>query len=347
MKRKIFRIENYNDWMFIVLDNDQKLLTNGISSYDVSLYEHFLDIITMNNRLCGIFSNKNTYYVIDLNTNEILFKDTNVYSISKLNDKTLSIVKNIGCENTPIYNIESKKYIDIPDGYEFEQALSNELYVFCIKNDFDTDFYDLDRCIVDSNGKKVFSNLKGWICYENNKIVVKNKEDFIHSFEQDNNDKYASLNYDEVIFSSIQEYGYGINFDKQTIDIFDKDLNLIVKDLDYKKYDLFIDSINCFIVNNYICIIQPIVHYRKKTCRYLILNADKEIIIDSKEFICSPIGNYIQINKGEKSQFLNTITGNIDDLEIDYPIDISTIKDKLNVNSTNSNVKKFLLTHHI
>lgn len=41
---KIIDMDNVDDYLFIILDNEQKILTNGKNLYNVSDYSHLLNI---------------------------------------------------------------------------------------------------------------------------------------------------------------------------------------------------------------------------------------------------------------------------------------------------------------
>lgn len=51
---KITDIEKVDDYLFIKLDNGQKLLNNGKDLYDVSDYNHLINIFNMGNRFCAV-----------------------------------------------------------------------------------------------------------------------------------------------------------------------------------------------------------------------------------------------------------------------------------------------------
>ena len=68
------------------------------------------------------------------------------------------------------------------------------------------------------------------------------------------------------------------------MDFFDKNLNIIIPNFDYKKFDLNFHwhEFNYFIVNDYICIQKHFVNgYGEYRLRTIIQNANGEKILDS------------------------------------------------------------------
>ena len=77
----VLNVEKVNDYLFIVLDNDQKILTNGSEVYDVSSYNHLYDLFNMGDMLCAVMRKGYSTYVVNLKTMEILFEDDKVYHV--------------------------------------------------------------------------------------------------------------------------------------------------------------------------------------------------------------------------------------------------------------------------
>ncbi len=490
---KVLNVEKCNDYLFITLDNGQKILTNGTDIYDVSIYSHISGLFNMGDRLCAVLiKGYSRCVLVDLKTMEVLFEDDKASFISKQDDNTIHVIKKIGCGNNTIYNINTKKYLPLPEDYEFENALGNNLYVFREKGDLDSDFYDHKRCVVDVSGNIVLKDIFGWIelcgdyliihkrnefsivkrgkdntpiintITQNNDIIAKpeyhdghiiimekglikiytldlelvNKfemselnavidfervsnilkiclpyeidgkevdrhiflnlksgkmithtrilgypywtpevfvakdslnDEEVSSFEEgkiynqteyhfydSSFDKIDSIkgnsyysiddytfmvssfdgeeyhrkfinaktrvikdcNYSVIKFSSDNIYGYGLNTITDMVDIIDKDLNVIIPNIDYHRLDLnkhdIHDEFNCFVVNEYVCIITC----DKSKIRYVIQKASGEIILDSTEHKCYPLGDLIKIVKDDKSEFLNTLTGQFEQLSL-------------------------------
>ena len=165
-------MDKVNDYLFIILDNGQKILTNGKKLYDCSGYSHFTDIFTMGDRLCAVFTKFSSISVVDLNKMEVLFEDRDAYHVSKQDERTLHIIMKIGDGNNTIYDIETKKYLPAPAEYEFEHSLGHNLYVFREQHNSDTRFYDYKRCVINADGKFLLKDIEGWIYYSNNHLII-------------------------------------------------------------------------------------------------------------------------------------------------------------------------------
>ena len=513
-------VDKVNDYLFIILDNGQKILTNGKELYDCSEYSHFTDIFTMGNRLCAVFTKYSSISVVDLNKMEVLFEDRNAYHVSIQDERTLHVImKRRDKNNTILYDIETKKYLPVPDEYEFEHSLGNNLYVFREQNNFSAHFYDYKRCVINADGKFLLKDIEGWIYYSNNHLIIikqdelcivgvndqstldmvtiKQNENIIakpayydeniiliekgvikiytpslelirelnvdelenvidyeivadtlkialsHTIDdkqigkhlfvnlktgksishlriegypywnpttyigQDsidtevtnfyfynaNFDLIASIraahyesiesrkecmfiirsidndvekqllfntetgvmreiNYDYVHFHNSLPYGYGVNFSTERIDFFDEDLNIIIPEFDYKKYNFGFryTEFSYFIVNNYICLIKHIAKGPRSFYRSILQKANGDVILDSFDHKCYPMGNLIQILSYNDSRFLNTKTGEIGTLSITAPtdeagkIDFNQINDFSRLLTIGSTSQLFLLS---
>ena len=506
-------IDKVNDYLFIILDNGQKILTNGKKLYDCSEYSHFTDIFAMGDKLCAVFKKSYSISVVDLNKMETLFEDRDAYNVSKQDERTLHIIMKIGVGNDTIYDVETKKYLPAPNEYEFEHSLGNNLYVFREQNNSNIPFYDYKRCVINADGKFLLKDIKGWIDYGNNHLIIskhdelcivgineqstldmktlKQNETIIakpayhngniilieknlikiytpilelvselnidglekvtdyeivsdtlkialpytvdgkqigkHLFVnlktgksishiriegypywnptyigQDNLDteitdfhfynanfapiislsanSYKSIesnrgcmfiinskerelllnaetgaiqeaNYNYIHFHNSLPYGYGVNFFTEKIDFFDENLNIVIPEFDYKKFNLDFryTEFSYFIINDYICIIKHIASGSRSLYRYILQKANGDIVLDSFEHKCYPMGNLIQIYGNNGSQFLNTNTGKIETLSINAPtyetgkIDFKQISD-FNSLLTIENDKQLSLT---
>lgn len=169
-------INRVEDYLFIILDNGQKILTNGEYLYDVSEYDQFINIFTMGDRLCAVF--RLDHYIIkvvDLNKMEVLFDDYKAYLVSKEDERTLGVIMNNG-EKKTIYDIETKKYLPKPQDYEFEHSLGNNLYVFRESNSKEG-FHNYKRCIINADGKFILKDIEGWIDYYDNHLIITKKDE--------------------------------------------------------------------------------------------------------------------------------------------------------------------------
>ena len=120
------------------------------------------------------------------------------------------------------------------------------------------------------------------------------------------------FNYDVIKFSPDNLYGYAFNTITDMLDIVDRDLSVIVPNIDYKRFGLsksndFFGQFNYFVVIDYVCIIKHIAEGPQSFFRNIIQNANGEIILDSMQHKCYPMGNLIQIIKDGKSEFFKYI----------------------------------------
>ena len=129
--------------------------------------------------------------------------------------------------------------------------------------------------------------------------------------------------YDYMYFHLSLPYGYGVNFDKEMMDFFDEELNVIIKDFDYKKYNISPShtEFSYFIINDYICISKHVVdgrslsHYRK-----IIERNGGQVILDTYDCKVYPLGNYIQIIKDGETKYFNTEVDEFTPLSIMAPV---------------------------
>lgn len=478
---KVNDMDKVGDYLFIVLNNNQKILTNGKEIYDVSTYSHLVNMFSLSENLCAVFTKDYTMCVVQLKDMEVLLEDENAACISKQDDRTLHVIMKVGAGNNTIYDTETKKYLPVPDGYEFENSFGNDLYVFRDVCNLDTSFYDCKRCVIHASGKIIQKDIEGWIYYNNNhliviredeidimhidkesmleiknikrndKMLVKpsyyngnimmieqnvvkvytldfelvneyviddlkevldyeivsdtlklclpytmdgeqiNKHLFLnlktgkcishirieaypywtpttyvgqdsvgerimdyHFYDADflplltttavsyesigNSSEYMFLikteeeevqqnyllntknrsikkvDYNYVQFHASKPYGYGVNFDTETMDFFDEDLNILVSGFDYKKFGLDFGrhDFGYFIVGSYVCIIKHFMDWAGRSrYRTIIQNNNQEVILDSIEHECYEMGNFIQMIHNRESQFLNTTNGEI------------------------------------
>ncbi len=172
-----------DDYTFVYLDNEQKLLVKDEKIYDISEYDSFHKVITMNNIDYAVVIKDNTLHLINIETKTIVFKDFKSYDINKEDEKCLKVIMKIGGGDDAIYNIETKDYLNIPAEYEFEHSLENNLYVYSEKSkNFEKEFLDRKRVVLNANGKVLLKDITGWINYSGNYLVI------------DNNDKIRIIN---------------------------------------------------------------------------------------------------------------------------------------------------------
>lgn len=174
---KIVDMDMVDDYLFIKLSNNQKILTNGKDLYDVSGFNYLDSILEIGDKLCAVMTKENTICVVDLKTMEVLFEDEKAYLISKQDERTIHVIMKIGGGNDKIYDIETKKYLPSPEDYEFEHSLGNNLYVFRKEHNTNTNFYDFQRCVINADGKIVLNNINGWIEQNNNHLIITKKNE--------------------------------------------------------------------------------------------------------------------------------------------------------------------------
>lgn len=153
------------------------------------------------------------------------------------------------------------------------------------------------------------------------------------------NGSIRDVDYDYIHFHLSLPYGYGVNLSTQKMDFFDENLNVIIPDFDYNKFNFSIyhEGFSYFIVNNYLCIYKHFVDgYGESKWRTILQKADGEVILDSIQHKCYAMGNFIQIVHNEDSEFLNTITGEIGSLGITALVDDTGKIDFERVNSINN-----------
>lgn len=503
---KIVDMKKFDDYLFFILDNGQKVLTNGAEIYDVSDYYHLSNIFHVEDKFCAVMTKNFSTCVVDLNTMEVLYEDEKAWHISKQDDRTLHVIMKIGGGNNTIYDIETKQYLPAPDDYEFENSLGNNLYVFRECRDSNSNFYNYKRCVINADGKILLKDIDGWIELSNNYLIIKkennlcvvsvnenftldmktieqndeiiakpayhnghfiimeagvikmftpdlelvsefiveelhevidyeivsdilklclpytidkkqvnkhlfinlntgksishlriepypywmpttyigqdsinseitdyhfynadfepvikvsandyesvdsNKENMfvIRTFDEENEHRQllnaetgsiSDIYYDYIHFRLSQPYGYGVNFSTQKMDFFDENLNIIIPNFDYKKFNLsfYHEEFGYFIINNYLCIYKHFVDgYGGSRWRTILQKADGEVILDSIQHKCYAIGNFIQISHNKDNEFLNTITGEIGSLEINVPVDDTGKIDFERVNNINN-----------
>lgn len=136
------------------------------------------------------------------------------------------------------------------------------------------------------------------------------------------NGSIRETDYDYIKYPVDHPYGYGINFTTKKIDFFDENLEVVVPGFEYEKYNIGIHDFGYFIVNGYLCLIHHYVDgYGISRDRSIIVNPCGETMLDSIKHRCYPLGNFIQIILNKKSEFLNTLTGEIGPLSISTKVD--------------------------
>ena len=224
---RIKDVSHIDEYLYLILDNGQKFLTNEKELYDLTDFGYVERVFRMGERLCAVVSGVFSPCLIDLNTKEILFQDNNAYSISKQDDRTLHVIKKRG--NNTIYDIERKWYLPMPEDYEFENSLGNGLYVFC-ENNNNIPFYERKRVVINADGFFVLNNIKGWIYLEDRYLIIhKDQELTILEIGDDKKTKtIKKVQKNGTILTSPEYYnGKVITVLKDKINIYKPNLELI------------------------------------------------------------------------------------------------------------------------
>ncbi len=228
-KIKIIDIKELDDYIFMTLNNEQKILTNGQDFYDVSTYDNCFKIFSIKGNLCAFLTRYSSSYVVDLKTKEVLFEDKKAYYISKVDEKALRIIMHIGYGNTNIYNIETKKYLAPPNNYEFNYSLGSNLYVFREKEDYKNPRDDYKSCIINVSGKILMKEIEGWVHLVNNHLIINNKDELrILKMKEDETLEIKTIKQNEAIIAPPDYYeGNIIIMERKAIKIYTEDLEVV------------------------------------------------------------------------------------------------------------------------
>jgi len=266
---KVKDIEFNEGYLYIALNNGQKILTNGHEIYDISSYEHFIKILLIGDKLCAVLSKWYTTYVIDLNTKEVLFKDDNAMYVNKQDDRSLHVIMNNG-ENPTIYDIETKKYLPAPKNYKFEHSLEPGLYVFREEHDSNIEFYDYKRCVITSNGDILLNDVNGWIDFNNGHLIItKENELQIVSINDQKKLDVKKLVQNERIIANPKYYnGNIIIVEENTIKILNTNLEVL------NKYNInnLQEVLEIDIVNNTLKLLLPHTINGEQINKHLFIN---------------------------------------------------------------------------
>ena len=267
---KINNIYKVKDYLFIELNNRQKILTDGKKIYDISNYDNVIDVFPMSDKLCAVVTEVYSKFLIDLETMEVLFDDKKAYQIYKEDDKALHIIMNCGNGNDAIYNIETKKYLPSPENYEFEISLGNGLYVFRENRNFNTDFYEYKRCVINADGKVIMRDIQGWIELVDNNLIIKKKDKLcIASVSGDANLNVKTIEQkDEIIAKPIFYKGFIFLIQKGIIKKYTPNLEL----LEEFKIDELDGVIDIEIVSDVLKLCLPYKKGEKQINKHLFFN---------------------------------------------------------------------------
>ena len=168
-------------------------------------------------------------------------------------------------------------------------------------------------------------------CYEdlnNGKYIVyiKSEDEYNSTFVNINKNVIKKSPYENIHFENVMHAGYGFNQETDMIDIVDESLNILFKNIDYKAFNIKKEKpkITFRIVNNYL-IFQ--IHYDYNEIRNIIFDQDSNIVFDTINHSCKPLGDLIEIKAfdNEDSIYLNTLTGKMGTLSITKNSNIPTL----------------------
>lgn len=219
-----------DDYIFVYLDNEQKLLVKDEKIYDISEYDSFHKVITMNNIDYVLVSKDYSLSLVNLETKDIVLEDDKAYELNKVDDKCLKVIMKIGGGDDSIYNIETKEYLSIPTDYEFEHSLENNLYVYSEKDkSFKKEFLDRKRVVLNANGKVLLKDITGWINYCGNYLVINNDDKIrIINLNDEGNIEEKTVEFNKNLLIKPIFYDRKIVLVKKgLIEIYDLELNLI------------------------------------------------------------------------------------------------------------------------
>ena len=180
-----FSSDEEKSFLYIILSNHQKILTDGNVIYDVSSYSKVLKCFNMGSLTCAVVEKIASIYLIDLQNNEILFESDDNVELSKNDDTTLVVT----LENTKkaLYNIENKKLFTAPDEYNFYQNSGN-FYVFEENQGQYRSSYTSNKCIFDKDGNIVCKDLVGDVTTYGNYMITTKEKSLSHEVRNEESD---------------------------------------------------------------------------------------------------------------------------------------------------------------
>lgn len=176
LNMRINDITRIDEWLFIVFDNDKKILIDQKNNkvYDISDYYCFINAYEMDDKVYAVLKNGLALDFVLLDNMKVVFEDKKASRIYKEDDRVLNIHMKIGAGDKRLYDIKTKKYLPVPQDYEYEHSLGNNLYVFCKKGPSD-EFYDSKRCVINADGKTLVKDIEGWVELSDNCLIVHKK----------------------------------------------------------------------------------------------------------------------------------------------------------------------------
>lgn len=230
---RINDITRVDEWLFIVFDNDKKILLDQKNNkvYDISDYYSFINAYEMDDKVYAVLRNGLALDFVLLENMEVVFEDKSASRIFKEDDRVLNIHMKVGAGDNKLYDIKTKKYLPVPQDYKYEHSLGNNLYVFSKKGPSD-EFYDSKRCVINADGETLVKDIEGWVELNDNCLIVHKKSKLgIIPLQQDSSElKMKIIEKNDNIIADPQCYkGNILLVEKGSVKLLSPSLKLLQK----------------------------------------------------------------------------------------------------------------------
>ncbi len=224
----------------------------------------------MGDKFCAVLTKCFSTCVVDLKTMEVLYDDEKASHVSKQDERTLHIIMKPGCGNNAIYDIETKKYLPTTTGYEFEDSLGNQLYVFRENSHHHKNFYECKRYIINADGKILLKDIEGWISLDNRHLIItkKNEISIIGTNDKSTLEIKTIKQNEHIIAKPAYHNGHIIIIERGNIKIYTPNLELINE----IKIDGLEEIINYEIVSDTLKICLPLIIGEEQIGKHLYIN---------------------------------------------------------------------------
>lgn len=355
---KIKDLGKVNDYVYLLLDNGQNLLANREETYDISEFSSISGVFQMKERLVAILFKGNVLLAVDLKTKEILLEEDNAYDAYKVNDETLKVIMKSGGGKDNIYNINTKEYLSVPDGCEFDEALGNDLYVY--KKSDNNESFSVSNlyCVVNSEGGILLDNIDGYI-YLNDRSLIIHEKNIIKIIDIDDINNIKTVEKNNVVIAEPTYYdGMIVIIQKGSVELYTPDFELVKEILLYevsevRDYEIVNDTLKLWvpdstIENDYgkhvfvnLKTGKKMSHFRMESFPYYIpktyvgrdfsnsksvnfhfydenFNEVLDIIADGYEDLTSADENIFKITSGDECKIFNASNGKLKKVEYEY-----------------------------
>lgn len=274
---KIKKIKNHNGYLFIILGNEQKILTNGKEIYNISNYENFIDVFPMGDKICAVLTKNYTQYLVDLKSMTVLFEDSKAYNITKNDERSLHVIMKIGAGNNRIYDIENKRYLPSPMDYKFESSLGRGLYVFREQEKSGKNFYEYKRTVINVDGKILLTDIKGWIYLSKNHLIIVEEDGL--SIVGENNKTFIekkTLKENETVIAKPQYYkGNIVMVERDSVKIYNPNLDLL-KTIQIDSLDEILDL---ELIGDVLKLLLPYSINKQEINKHMFINLESDNIV--------------------------------------------------------------------